>query len=446
MRTTVVGAGYVGLVTAACLAARGNQVICADTDVDKLELIRNGRAPIHEVGLEPLLARTVGRTLTVTSDVHQAVKTSDVVLIAVGTPSRASGIDLTAVKTAAHQVGEALLGSDRYQVVVVKSTVVPGTTEGVVLPILEQASGKRPGADFGVGVNPEFLTEGQAVTDFMEPDRIVLGGMDDRTLDTMARLYDAFEGVDVMRVNTRTAEMIKYASNAMLATQVSLSNELAALAAAIGGVDIVEVMRGVHLSNYLRPKANGAGRVTAPLAAFLEAGCGFGGSCLPKDVAALVCYGEQLGSDMSILKAVLHRNQRQSLEVVRLLRNHLDPLRNRKIAVLGLAFKPDTDDVRESPAFPVIRGLLVQGARVQAYDPAAIASARAVLQEPGIRYASSLRDALDGAEGVAIVTRWSEFLKVPEVLAELGNSPVVVDGRRMLNKHAVPRYEGIGLS
>lgn len=444
MRVTIIGAGYVGLVTGACLASRGLDVICVDSDSTKVDSIERAIPPIHEIGLKGLLQQTVGRTLRATSDFRSSVVNADVVMIAVGTPSTSHGIDLTAVKNAAKQIGEAMRGRSDYQVVVVKSTVIPGTTDSVVLPILEQTSERRAGTDFGVGSNPEFLTEGQAIADFQEPDRIVIGGIDARTRDTIEALYASFTDVKILRVNTRTAEMIKYASNAVLAAQISFSNELAELASAVGGIDIVEVMNGVHLSNYLRPKANGSGRVMAPLAAFLEAGCGFGGSCLPKDVAALLAQGEQLGCDVSMLKAILRRNQAQSGEIVRLLRKHIDPLRDREIVVLGLAFKPDTDDVRHSPAFPVIRSLLSEGARVRVYDPVACAQARRELGDQ-VRYENSLRDALDGADGVAILTRWPEFLEVPEILRSSGTTPLVVDGRRMLDKHAVVRYEGIGL-
>jgi UDPglucose 6-dehydrogenase/GDP-mannose 6-dehydrogenase len=445
MRVAIVGAGYVGLVTGACLASRGIEVVCVDTDVRKVDLINSGCAPIHEIGLDELLEQTSGRSLTATTDLRKAVLSADVVMIAVGTPSTPAGIDLTAIKNAAQQIGEVLALQSDYRVVVVKSTVIPATTDTVVLPLLEKASGKRAGTDFGVGTNPEFLTEGQAVSDFQDPDRIVIGAIDSRTMDTIAALYASFTDVDILRVGTRTAEMIKYASNAMLATQISFSNELAELATRIGGIDIVEVMKGVHLSNYLRPIAQGAGRVQAPLASFLEAGCGFGGSCLPKDVSALVRQGERLGCDMSVLSAVLRRNQMQSTDVVRLLREHLHSLRGRDIAVLGLAFKPDTDDVRESPAFPVIRGLIEEGARVRAYDPVALNAARAVLNGSPIMYETSLQDALKGVDGVAILTRWPEFRQVPSILSSLGATPVVVDGRRMLSKDSVPRYAGIGV-
>lgn len=444
MRVTIIGTGYVGLVTGACLASRNLEVTCVDSDLSKVDSIQKAISPIHEEGLQSLLQQTIGHGLTATSDLRRSVLNADVVMIAVGTPSTSKGIDLTAIKTAAKQIGEAMRDRSDYQVVVVKSTVVPGTTDTVVLPLLEQSSGKRAGLEFGVGSNPEFLTEGQATADFQEPDRIVIGGIDKRTIDTIEALYSSFAAVEIVRVNTRTAEMIKYASNAMLATQISFSNELAGLASAIGGIDIVEVMRGVHLSNYLRPKSNGSNRVMAPLASFLEAGCGFGGSCLPKDVTALLAQGEQLGCDMSMLRAILHRNQAQPEEIIRLLRKHIDPLSRRQITVLGLAFKPDTDDVRHSPAFPVIRRLLSEGASVRVYDPVASAQARRELGD-NVTYANSLPDALNGADGVAILTRWPEFLHVPDILKKLSAAPVVVDGRRMLDKRAVARYEGIGL-
>jgi UDPglucose 6-dehydrogenase/GDP-mannose 6-dehydrogenase len=316
----------------------------------------------------------------------------------------------------------------------------------VILPILEKASGQKAGADFGVAVNPEFLTEGQALADFMHPDRIVIGGIDERSIDGLAALYRPFAGAPIVRVNTRTAEMIKYASNAMLATQISFTNELAELASLQGNVDIAEVMKGIHLSAYLRPRASGPGHVLAPIASFLEAGCGFGGSCLPKDTTALARHGERLGADMSILNAVISRNRRQSGEVLRLLHKHLEPLSGRRITVLGLAFRPDTDDVRESPAFPVIRGLLADRARVRAYDPVATTAAKTALAEPTVEYASSLVDAVRDAEGIAIITRWREFERVPALLRELGTSPVVIDGRRMLPRDSVAHYDGIGLS
>src|SRR5262249_50535067 len=272
-----------------------------------------------------------------------------------GTPFNGSEIDLTYVLGAARQIGEALRQKAAYHVVVVKSTVVPGTTDTRVLPALEAASGKKAGPDFGVGMNPEFLSEGEAVHDFMFPDRIVLGGIDDRARDVLELVSQPFGEVPRLRTNTRTAEMIKYASNSLLAALVSFTNELANLGAAVGGIDTVDVMRGVHLSQYFRDR-NAEG--LPPITSFLKAGCGFGGSCLPRDGSALVGHGRQKGASTRVLEAVLQTNHEQPHQTVALLRKHWPELRGVAVTVLGLAFKPETSDVRESPAFPILRELI----------------------------------------------------------------------------------------
>ncbi len=444
MKISVVGTGYVGLVSGACFAAVGHEVVCVDVDAQKVERINRGETPIYEDGLEAMLRRHIGTRLRATTDLSAAVHESEMTFIAVGTPFDGEHIDLTYIRQAAKEIGEALRDKIAYHVVVVKSTVVPGTTDDVVLPILEQRSGKRAGADFGVGMNPEFLTEGVAVSDFMEPDRIVLGGSDERTIDKLAEVYTAFEGTPVVRSNNKTAEMIKYTSNAVLATMISFSNEIGNLCAGLGGIDMAEVMKGVHLARYFSPMKNGE-RVTAPITSFLYAGCGFGGSCLPKDVKALVAHGRSIGQQMPLLETVIKVNLNQPKRVIEILERHLQPLQGRKVSVLGLAFKPDTDDVRESPAFPIIRGLLDQGVDVSAYDPVAAESARKVLPDSRVRYLDGLDSALQDVDATVLVTSWGEFKRVPQVLAGMQTPPLVVDGRRMLDKQQVLRYAGIGL-
>jgi UDPglucose 6-dehydrogenase len=282
MRIAVIGTGYVGLVSALCMAEVGHDVVCVDVDPDKIAMIQSGKPPIHEHDVPSLLQKHIGTKLWATTDLAEAIARSEMSLIAVGTPFANGAIDLSAIRAVAHQIGVALRDSSGYHVAVVKSTVVPGTTENVVLPIIEATSGKKGGTDFGVGMNPEFLTEGEAVSDFLSPDRIVLGGLDERSIDTMAAAYDSFRGVPIVRTNPRTAEMIKYASNTLLATMISLSNELANFASRLGGIDIAAVMEGVHLSRYLTTEAGEGKHTTAPLASFLYPGCGYGGSCLPK--------------------------------------------------------------------------------------------------------------------------------------------------------------------
>jgi UDPglucose 6-dehydrogenase len=445
MKVSVVGTGYVGLVSGACLAEVGHEVTCVDVDRAKVERINRGEAPIHEEGLDALLRRHIGDRLRATTDLRAAVQASEMTFIAVGTPFDGQHIDLTYIRQAACDVGGALREKRDYHVVVVKSTVVPGTTDNVVRPLLEEASGRRAGSDFGVGMNPEFLTEGVAVHDFMEPDRIVLGGMDERSVDMLAKLYEPFPQVPVMRTNNKTAEMAKYAANSMLAMLISFSNEIGNLCARVGGVDVAEVMQSVHLARYLTTLLSDGTRVTAPIASFLYAGCGFGGSCLPKDVKALVAYGESIGLPMPLLETAIEINLRQPNRIIEILERHFRSLQGLKVSVLGLAFKPDTDDVRESPAIAIIGDLLARGVTVSAYDPVATESAKRVLPAGRVIFLDKLESALTGVDATVLVTSWDDFRRVPEVLAGMDVQPLVVDGRRMLDKRQLARYAGIGL-
>ena len=444
MRVSIIGAGYVGLVTGVCLADKGHDVICVDVDPSKVERLNRGEAPIYEVGLDELLERHVGKRFTATTDLVGAVRDTEVTFIAVGTPFDGAAIDLTYVVNAARQVGAALVEKFEHHVVVVKSTVVPGTTDGEVRKALEDTSGRRAGEGFGLGVNPEFLTEGQAVADFMEPDRIVVGGVDERTLDTLSDVYAPFTGVPIVRTNNKSAEMIKYASNALLATMISFSNEFADLCTALGGVDARDVMAGLHTSGYFTLRGRDGESNRAPIVSFLEAGCGFGGSCLPKDVSALIAHGALNGVRMSVLEAVLDTNRQRPDRVLEGIRREFSDLKDKRVSVLGLAFKPETDDVRESPAFPIVERLVAAGAEVTAYDPVAMDAARLVLGETPVKYAASLEDAVASADIVVIVTRWHEFGRLPALLRELERAPFVFDGRRMLDENAVEWYGGIG--
>jgi UDPglucose 6-dehydrogenase len=443
MRVSIIGAGYVGLVTGACLAQKGHQVICVDLDRQKIDLINQATMPIYEQGLEALLQNNVGRNLQATIDLPTAVISTDITLIAVGTPFNGSEIDLTYVRQASHQIGLALGKKLTYHLVVVKSTVIPGTTDQVVLPLLERASAKKAGIDFGVGMNPEFLSEGQAIQDFMNPDRIVLGGIDEKSIDILQELYSGFDGVDVLRTNNQTAEMIKYTSNALQAALISFSNEIANLCATLGSVDVVDVMHGVHLSKFLSPIMPNGERIVAPVTTYIQAGCGFGGSCFPKDVKALIAFGQQAGSSMRLMEAVIRINEQQPLQIIALLKKHFSTLKGVHVALLGLAFKPQTDDVRESPAIPIIRELIAQKANVKAYDPVANDEAQKIFGDT-IAYCADLAEAVDSVQAVVLVTRWEEFRNIPQLLQHLMPQPVFIDGRRMLDQRAFTRYEGIG--
>lgn len=445
MKVSIVGTGYVGLVSGVCLAEVGHTVVCVDVDQAKVDRINQGIPPIYEAGLEELLKKNIQRSLKATTDLRTAVMESELSLIAVGTPFDGNEIDLRYIKEVSRQIGEVLKDKPTYHVVVVKSTVVPGTTDEVVLSILEEASGKVAGTDFGVGMNPEFLKEGEAIQDFMNPDRIVLGGIDKKTISVLRELYSVFEGVDQLETSCKTAEMIKYTANSLLATMISFSNEIGNLCAAIGNVDVTEVMRGVHLDKRLTPILPSGDRIIPSFTTYLEAGCGFGGSCFPKDVKALMAYGIKQGSPMKILQAVIDVNIDQPKQILALIHKHFSKLNGVTISILGLAFKPGTDDIRESPSIPVIKDLLEQGVQIKAYDPIATHEAEKLFANCGIEFCKSLEQAIARVEVVVIMTRWAEFQSIPDLLTPLEQPPLVIDGRRMLNKHQVKCYEGIGL-
>jgi UDPglucose 6-dehydrogenase len=442
MKVSIIGTGYVGLVTGACLAEYGHDVTCVDVNPAKFEMINSGRSPIYEKGLPELMERHIGRRLRASTDLAAAVAEADVTFIAVGTPAADGKIDLSYVEAAASEIGGALRHKTGYSTVIVKSTVIPGTTVGVVRAALELASGKIAGQGFGLGMNPEFLTEGTAVADFSYPDRLVLGGIDARTHGVLRELYSGFdEAVPRIMTGPTTAEMIKYASNAVLATMISFSNEIARLCSAVGDVDATDVMRGVHQAAYFTTRL-GDKRIAAPIVSFLEPGCGFGGSCLPKDVTALIGQGREKGVALNLLQSVLDINRGQIDEIMSLIHRRFASLQDVPVTILGIAFKPDTDDVRESPAFPIIRRLKSEAARLTAYDPVARPNGHEDLI--GVNLVGSLPEAIADAKVVVLVTRWAEFSELADLLNVLDKHPLVVDGRRALDPKAFTQYEGIG--
>jgi UDPglucose 6-dehydrogenase len=442
MKVSVIGTGYVGLVSGACLAQLGHTVTCVDVDPRKVDMIMQKAPPIYEKGLQELLDLNVPARLTATTDLRKAVMESDLSLIAVGTPFDGQVIDLKYIRAVAADIGRVLKDKAGYHMVVVKSTVVPGTTTDVVLPILEAESGKRAGRDFGVGMNPEFLREGEAIEDFMYPDRIVLGGIDERSIETLGELYKVFDKADIVRTDPRTAEMIKYAANSLLATLISFSNEIANLCSA-QKVDVAEALRGVHLDRRFSPILPTGERVRPGFISYLWPGAGFGGSCFPKDVKALVAHGENAGVPMQLLRSVIDVNLRQPQKMIDMLERS-GPVAGKAVTVLGVAFKPGTDDIRESPSLPVIEALARKGARVTAFDPIARKEAEHALGE-SVAFKDSLDEALDGAEAILLMTAWPEFNALPDLLARADRKPLVIDGRRMLDKRSVANYAGIGL-
>jgi len=425
MKISIIGSGYVGAVTATCFADVGHEVICVDIDEKKVQQINAGIPPIYEEGLKELLKKYAGKRLIATTDNEYAVLSTDISFICVGTPSEGDGsINLSIVRAAAESIGSALAKKNGYHVVVVKSTVVPETTEKFVLPILEEKSGKIAGKDFGVAMNPEFLREGKAIYDFMHPDKIVVGSSDSKSGDLVSELYRNFE-CEITRTNPRTAEMIKYVNNSFLATKISFSNEIGNICKKIG-IDTYEVMKAVGKDSRISPL-------------FLNSGAGFGGSCFPKDVRALISKAKDIGYAPLLLESVIAVNEKQPLLMTELLQKKIGNLEGRKIAVLGLAFKNDTDDIRESRAIPVIAELLRLGAKVSAYDPLATENMRRVF--PTISYYNSAKEALEGAEACLVVTEWEEFKKLDSDFGVMKNK-IVIDGRRIIKAKSID-YEGL---
>ena len=413
MKITIVGTGYVGLVAGACFAESGNDVACVDKDEAKVRLLRRGGMPIYEPGLEEMVRRNrQEKRLTFTTTLGKAVRDSSVVFIAVGTPQGEDGsADLQHVLSVAREVARAMNG---YKVIVNKSTVPVGTTVKVREVVRRETT--HP---FSVVSNPEFLKQGAAIEDFMKPDRVVIGAEDPRGAELMLEVYQPFTrtGAPIMVMDCASAELTKYAANAMLATRISFMNEVANLCELVGA-DVDQVRRAI-----------GADRRIG--SSFLFPGAGYGGSCFPKDVQAMVHFAAEKSYDFKILRAVEEVNRRQKMRLFAKMQAHFGTLKGKTFAVWGLAFKPRTDDMREAPSIPLIQALLDAGARVQAYDPEAQKVARGIFGSK-ITYATKAYDALKGAEALAIVTEWNEFRR-PDFgrMRKLMRGPVIFDGRNL---------------
>lgn len=447
MKISILGSGYVGVVSGACLAAAGHKVICVDIKPEVVRQINDGHTPVYEAGLGELLQDMVRtKMLSATTDAAAAVLETDVTFICVGTPNEVSGIDLQQIVSAAENVGNALVEKVGYHVVAVKSTVLPGITEGVVKQTIEERSGRKLGDGWGLCMNPEFLREGRAVADFMSPDRVIIGASDGRAGEALLGVYVHLNCPKIV-TTPKTAEMIKYVSNALFATMISFSNEIANVCSAIPNVDARNVWNGVHLDRRLTPPPEEGGR-PAGLIEYLWHGLGFGGSCFPKDVQALREFGKRRGQLTPMLDAVLATNESQPLRLVSLLEKEMD-VTGRTVAVLGLAFKPGTDDLRESPALAVVTALRQHGAHVIAHDPIAMPRAKSHSILEGVSFASDWASALKQADACIVVTAWPEYQKIrPGDFKRLMRNPLVIDGRGMFDPNKIAgsgvKWRGIG--
>ena len=446
MKVTVFGCGYVGLVTGVCLAALGHQVACVDIDPVRVAAINRGETPIFEPGLPELLRENLAQgRFRATLEAGEALQDSRISMIAVGTPDRDGRIDLAFVEAVARTIGRHLREEPGYHTVVVKSTVVPGTTLGLVRQTLEEASGKVAGEGFGLAMNPEFLREGFAVQDFMEPDRIVLGALGDRAGAALEALYEAFP-CPKLHITPTGAEFVKYASNALLATCISFANEIYNLCEATPAADGRQVLEILQMDRRLSPAHKGE-TVRPGILGYLFGGVGYGGSCLPKDLNAITAMARDRGLPAPLLENVVQVNRDRPRAVVRRLAAELGGLPGRTVAVLGLAFKPGTDDWRNSPSQPLVEELLAQGARVRAWDP--LASDQAVAAWGGrVVLHRQPESVLAGADAALLATAWPELADWPwaELVATMA-TPVVLDGRNALKHIAWPpsvRYVPVG--
>jgi UDPglucose 6-dehydrogenase len=422
-KISIIGAGYVGLCTAVGFTNKGYTVNAVDKDPKKVQSMNSGIPHFHEPNLKELLqeANKNGHIKGI-EDTEQAITNTDITFITVGTPSNQDrSINLIQIESAATEIGEALTKKEEYHLVVVKSTVVPGTTENTVKPLLEKHSNKKCGTHFGLCMNPEFLREGSAVHDALHPDRIVIGEHDKKSGDTLQTLYQQLhneETIAIVRTNLPTAELIKYANNSFLATKISYINTIANICEKIPGTDITTVAKAVGLDQRINPK-------------FLCAGLGYGGSCFPKDLKALINFSKQNGYTPTLLRSVEKVNEDRAKHTIELIKNELAELSGKKIGILGLAFKPDTDDMREARSIPIINQLLKEGADVTAYDPVAVSNAKSIFGEK-INYASSAIECLKNADCCIIVTEWKEFKNLkPEDFTQNMRTPILIDGRRI---------------
>jgi len=431
MNICVIGTGYVGLVTGACLAEFGMNLVCVDKDGEKIDLLTQGKTTIYEPGLDHVVAKgtTEGR-LRFSSSIEEGIKSSLVIFIAVGTPSREDGsADLRFVEEVA---GEIARWMDGYKVVVMKSTVPVGTTRW--LRELIQKHQAKPTA-FDIVSNPEFLREGSAIEDFMRPDRIIIGAESEQAVAIMKDIYSALYLIETPFILTslESAEMIKYATNAFLATKVTFINEIANLCEKVGA-DVHHVAKAMGLDGRIGKK-------------FLHPGPGYGGSCFPKDTRALLRTAREKGYHFRVLESVIHANEDQKQRMVSKVAEMVGDVRGKKIGILGLSFKPNTNDVRESSSIAIIRGLLEKGAKVKAFDPVAMSEAKAIL--PGVEYGEDAYDAVSGADALVLATEWNQFRRLDlSRIKALLKTPIFIDLRNVYDPNRMKRlgfyYRGVG--
>jgi UDPglucose 6-dehydrogenase/GDP-mannose 6-dehydrogenase len=443
MNIVVVGAGYVGLVTALGFSKKGHDVVCVDLDEEIVKSLNDGIPHFYESDLEELLADCLSsKKFRATTNLYEALSFSEIVFLAVGTPTSNGIIDLSYVDAVITSIGNYLKENDKYLSIVIKSTVIPGTTDGRVKKLLKEVSGKDLGC-YGLGMNPEFLREGSAVDDFISPDRIIFGYEDVKTLELLQMTYQHWT-CDKLAVNSRTAEMIKYVNNALLATQISFVNEMANLTYEIKNIKFDDVIAGVHLDRRWSSRFENGSIFQPEVFAYHVPGCGFGGSCFPKDVAAILSLGKSMGLQMNLLDSVLTVNKFQPGRVVYQLKSELPLIKDLKFLVLGLAFKDGTNDIRESTSIKIIDELTSLGAEVFCHDPI-VEESEVAAHLKQVNFVIDWRKELLNSDVVIITTPWPEYLEIQKFDKKL-DGKVVFDCRRLFKSDAFikAKYRTIG--
>ncbi len=443
MKISIIGLGYVGLVTGICFCEYGHKVICVEKNKKKISDLNKKKEIIFEPGLKILLQKHLNKNFLVSNNLKQVILNTDISFITVGTPFKNGKFNTSYLKSVSKDIGLSLKYKKKYHVIVVKSTVLPGTTDTLIKNYIEKYSGKKLGKNFGLSMNPEFLREGEAINDFIKSDRIVIGSDNKKTQLLVKKVYKKFKNTPILMTNNKTAELIKYTSNSLLANLISFSNEISNIGDKIGDINFNQVLKGVSLDRRITTKINNK-LVIPGLISYLEPGCGFGGSCFPKDVKSLSFLAAKLKSDNSILKSILKTNQKQIDKLVKIILQNVSS-KQKKVLILGLAFKPNTDDIRESPSIKLIEKLLKsKKVDIEVYDPVANENTKIIFKNK-LSYSNNLKRSVKNKNIIIVMTKWNIFKNLNKILPKNCKS-LIIDPRRLLKPNKYKKYLAFGIS
>ncbi len=443
MKISIIGMGYVGLITGLGFCNYGHKVICLEKNKKKIDDLNKNKDIIYEPGLKKILKKHFNKNFFVSQNFKKIILNTDVTFIAVGTPFENGKFITRYLKSAAKEIGLSIKNKKKYHVIVIKSTILPGTTDTVIRKQIEKYSGKKAGKNFGLSMNPEFLREGEAINDFIKSDRIVIGHDNLKTRSIVKKIYKKFKNVPIITTNNKTAELIKYTSNSLLANLISFSNEISNIGDKIGGVNFDQVLKGVYLDRRISTKI-GKKLLIPGIVSYLEPGCGFGGSCFPKDVKALSYLSSKVKSNNFILKSIIKTNEEQINNLYKIILKNTNKKKN-NILILGLAFKPDTDDIRESPSIKLIKKLInYKKYNIEVYDPVALENTKKIFKNK-LEYSTNLNNSVKNKDIIIVMTKWKKFKHLNNLLLK-NSKTLVIDPRRFLSQNKFKNYSAFGIS